>query len=120
MRTYLSTTSTHTSRFFLKIAPQGTVTPYGVLFKVSPGKEYTHTGSNLAQTRMQCSCYSTLYQQAKMTANNVIGLMEIWPNSASTTAVGVQSVFLDGERDLYEDDKNMHHVALDFIVWHSQ
>ena len=122
MRSWLSTsTGTSTSSFYLKVAPSTAVTPYGVIFKVSPGKDYTHTGSGLSMSRMQCSCFSTVgYYNAKMLAASVITAMEAWPSKTSSpTSTGVQAVFLAGEMDLFEDDTKSHHIALDFFVWHS-
>ena len=121
MRTYLSLSTDVTStEFYLKVATQSAAYPFGVVFKVSPGKDYTHSGSGLSMSRLQCSCYSTTYYGSKSMASEVITAMEGWPDSASTTATGVQTVFIEGEVDLFEDDKNVFHTALDFFVWHTQ
>ena len=122
MRTYLSlSTSVTSTQFFLKVATAAATFPFGVVFKVSPGKDYTHDGDGLSVSRLQCSCFSTTYYGAKSMATEVITAMEEWPTkTGSTTSTGVQAVFLEGETDLYEDDKNVFHTALDFFVWHAQ
>ena len=117
MRTYLQDSTRTTGNFYLKVAPQKAAPPYGVVFKVSPGKRYTHGGAaGLSESRLQCSCYSTIYLTAKTYATTVIEAMEYWPVSTSTA--NVQAVFLAGETDLEEN--NHHHVALDFWVWHGE
>ena len=122
MRTYLSLSTAVTStQFYLNVATAAATFPYGVVFKISPGKDYTHSGDGLSVSRLQCSCFSTTYHGAKMMASEVITAMEEWPTkTTSTTSTGVQAVFLEGETDLYEDDKNVFHTALDFFVWHAQ
>ena len=120
MRTYLDNSTTVTGTFYLRVGTQDAVTPYGIVFKVSPGKDYTHTGSGLSQSRLQCSCFADTYLDAKTFARQVITAMEAWPNSTSTTATGVQTVFLEGETDLFDDVSKVHHIPLDFFVWHTQ
>ena len=120
MRTYLDNSTSVTGTFYLRVGTQEAVTPYGIVFKVSPGKDYTHTGSGLSQSRLQCSCFADTYYAAKTFAREVITAMEAWPNSTSTTASGVQTVFLEGEMDLFDDASKVHHVPLDFFVWHTQ
>ena len=122
MRTYLANSTAVTStQFYLRVATQSATFPYGVVFKVSPGKDYTHDGDGLSVSRLQCSCFSTTYHGAKSMAAEVITAMEEWPTkTTSTTSTGVQTVFLEGEVDLFEDDKNVFHTALDFFVWHAQ
>lgn len=115
MRSYLSASTSIGAEFYLGVATQDASMPYGVVFKVSPGKDYTHSGSGLSESRIQCSCYGSDYQETKQMANDVIGEMEVWPSSTSED--DVQAVFLAGESDMLND--NVHHVALDFFVWHT-
>jgi len=118
MRNYLAGAhGISATNFYLKVAPGNAVYPYGIIFKISSGKDYTHSdaGSNsVYEARMQCSCFGGNYQQAKMLASEVIEEMEEWADVESD----VQAVFLIGELDLYEDETKSHHIALDFIVWH--
>jgi hypothetical protein len=114
MRSYLAaSTATSADDYYLRVAPQQADYPYGVIFKVSPGKDYTHSGSGLSQSRMQCSCYAGSYRAAKTLASEVISVMEVWPAAESK----VHAVFLAGETDLFEE--RTYHIALDFFVWHT-
>ena len=125
MRTYLSTSTLTTGAFYLQTAVMNAASPYGVIFKISPGKDYTHSGSGLSESRLQCSCFADSYYTAKTFAHQVIDAMEVWPSSTSTSAANVQAVFLAGETDLFEnatrvvESAKYYHVALDFFVWHT-
>ena len=125
MRSYLTASTLTTGAFYLQTAVQNASSPYGVIFKVSPGKNYTHSGSGLSESRIQCSCFADSYYTAKTFAHQVIDAMEVWPSSTSTSAGNVQAVFLAGETDLMEaatraiESSKYYHVALDFFVWHT-
>ncbi len=115
MRSYLAGANTTATNFYLRIAVGDATYPHGVIIKVSPGKDYTHSdsGSNsLLETRMRCSCFGLTYQQAKILASEVITAMEAWANSEDD----VDAVFLEGESDEGED-LDIHHIVLDFMVW---
>ncbi len=117
MRNYLAGCHTSATNFYLRIATGSAVYPYGTIIKISPGKGYTHSDSgatSLLETRMQCSCFGTTYQQAKLLASEVIEEMEAWPDSEDE----VQAVFLEGEVDL-GDELDIHHVAVDFLIWNT-
>ena len=127
MRSYLDESTSMSSTFYLRVATQDAISPYGVVFKISPGKDYTHTGSGLSQSRLQCSCFADTYLAAKTMAMQVITDMEAWPTkSTSATSTGVQTVFLEGELDLFDGagantrGSGLFHVALDFFIWHTQ
>lgn len=114
MRSYLEGAGTSATNFFLKVAPQRTVSPFGIIFKIDSGEKYTHDGGNLYEATIQCSCFADTYVEVKELAVEVIEAMENWVNVEDD----VQAVFLVNELDLFEDDTDMPHVALDFIVWH--
>ena len=97
---------------YLKVAPQKATTPYCVLFKVSPGRQYTHDGHSMSNSRMQVSCFADDYRTAKLMVQQIKKRMKQWP----ATEEKVDAVFLAGEVDLFED--RTYHVALDFTVWH--
>ena len=48
-------------------------------------------------------------------AYNVIDLLEKWKDSEDK----VQAVFLFGEIDDYNDESDVYHVVLQFIVWNT-
>ena len=108
MRTYLAGAGTGADDVYLKTAPQNANYPYIVVFKNSPGRQYTHDGYFLSSSNMQCSCYAGSYRAAKILAGQVITAMEAWSD--------VQAVFLVSEIDLFEE--RTYHVSLSFLIWH--
>ena len=98
---------------FLKVAPQTATTPYCVLFKVSPGRQYTHDGHSMSNSRIQVSCFADDYRTAKLMVKQIKERMEQWP----ATDEKVDAVFGAGELDLFEE--RTYHIALDFFVWHT-
>ena len=115
MRTYLKDCNTTATNFYLKVAAGNAVFPYGIVFKVAPGRDYTHNSAGLYESVMQVSVWGQTYQQAKTLANEVMRELEGW----HTVDDDVQAVFLLSESDLYEDDKKIFHIAMRFIVWHT-
>lgn len=113
MQNYLAASTSIDADFYLRVATQNPDMPYGIVFKLAPGKDYTHSGSGLSESQMRCGCYGNSYQETKQMANDVISEMEAWPTSTND----VQAVFLAGEADTIND--NIHHVALDFTIWHT-
>lgn len=108
------------TKIFPIVAPQGTARPCVVFLKVANDRKYTHTGfAGLSETRVQVSCYADAYETDGATvgalaiAAQVTAAMEAWPGAA-----GIQAVFADGERHIYEEETDVHHIPLDFIVWH--
>jgi len=117
MRQYLADGATSADNYYLRIAPGNSAMPLGIVFKVAPGKRYTHSDpdGSLNDSIMQCSCYGRSYYEAKTLAQEVIELMHGWEAAEAE----VQAVFLMNENDLYDDATKIHHVALQFIVWHT-
>ena len=110
MRWYLSS---QVNRDFFLAAAVDAQMPYGVITKISPGKQYTHSDTELWISRMQCSCYGETYPDAKAMAGEVKDAMSEWAAAEDN----VQAVFLANEIDL--DYENIYHTALDFLVWHT-
>lgn len=108
------------TRIFPIVAPQSTAMPCVVFIKVSNDRKYSHGGfSGLSETRFQLSCYAEKYETDGATvgalaiAAQVTAAMEAWPGAA-----GIQAVFADSERHIYEEETGIYHIPLDFIVWH--
>ncbi len=112
MRSYLAGESLTADKFYLMVATQSPMFPYGVIKKVSPGREYTHSGASHSVSRLQCSCFGESYFEAKTLAVEVIEKMEAWPDTESD----VEAVFLVGEIDLLNE--GVHHIAVDFLIFH--
>ena len=113
---YLKDEENEATNYYLKVAVQNAKLPYGVLFKLDPDRDYTHEGaSGLNTTLMQVSCFGKTYVATKKMAYNVIDLLEKWKDSEDK----VQAVFLFGEIDDYNDESDVYHVVLQFIVWNT-
>ncbi len=103
------------NRVYPNVAPSGVDRPYLVYRLVSPGRDYTHAGfSDLSESRFQVSVFADNYGSAKNTAKQVKDGLEGWKTSE------VLATFLAGEMDLYEDDTKIHHIPLDFWIWHKE
>ncbi|MCK9583186.1 MAG: hypothetical protein M0Q46_06220 [Endomicrobiales bacterium] len=118
---YIPLTSLVGTRIEPVVASQGTIRPNLVYFKIGDDRKFSLDGfSKLSATRLQLSCFADLYETngsvigAKNVAIQVIAAMEAW-----TGASGIQAVYSIGERDLFETETEIHHIPLDFIVWHS-
>lgn len=90
-----------------------------VVFTRISGERSYHMGgaSNLTQSRMQIDCYGTSWPQAKSVARAVIGRLNGF-NGTATSSV-IRSAMLDSERQFYEgeDPETVFRVSLDFNIW---
>lgn len=99
--------------------PQGSALPAIVLTLVSARRTYAMGGqSGLAESRVQVDCYGDKYGSTKLLGRAVADLL-----SGARTTIGdtiIEGAFLDGERDLYEDESKVFRNSQDFIIWHKQ
>ncbi len=103
------------NRVYPNFGPAGATRPYLVYKLISPGRVYSHDGfSQLSNSRYQVSVFADTYSSAKSTAKQVKEGFEGWKTTT------VSGIFLTGEMDLYEEDTKIHHIPLDFFVWHSK
>lgn len=95
-------------------APQQVEKPYCVYRKSGNERMYSHQGnSGLDKAQIEVNCYAETYLQAKAVADQVTAAMEAWPGANSK----VQSAFQVDEQDLtFEDDAELHHILVDFVV----
>jgi len=109
-------------RIYFVIAPQETEKPYMVVTKVDGPRSHSHEGSShLAHPRFQFSVFATKYSDAK----NVIAALQTALDGYSGTMGGesgvkVGAALYEDENDFYETDTKLHHVAADYIIWHSE
>lgn len=99
-------------------APQAAPAPYVVLQVISTSPDYTMQGSSgYRPSRVQADVYSQTYTGAKKISRAVTSAL-----SGRRTGQ-IQSIFLDGERDLPAADAgevtNLFRVSLDFMIHHS-
>lgn len=110
------------TRLYYVRAPQNVTKPYVVFFKVSAPREYSHNGvSGLAQSRFQFSCFATTYYVAKQITEAIRAAIEAFSGTmGGDGGAGVGSCFCVNESDMYEDDTQLFHVAVDYLIWHHE
>ena len=109
-------------RLYYVKAPQDVVKPYVIFFKASGPREYSHDGvSALARPRFQFSCFATTYYEAKQIAEAIRAAIEAF-NGIMGGAGGAEvgSCFCINESDIYEDNTQLFHVAVDYLIWHKE
>lgn len=97
-------------------APQQVTKPYCTSLKVFSDREYSHSGfSGLEHVDLQISCFSETYLQSIQIAKQVTLAIEAWP-AANNNA---QSAFQQGAKDLYANQVELYHCAVEFLISHS-
>jgi hypothetical protein len=93
-------------------APDPVTKPYIVYSIVSEVTENTLDGDNgMSNSRVQVDAYGTSYGQVKGLAGKA-GTIK----AAMAGATTFSNIHL-ANRDLYENDTQLYHVAMDFSVW---
>jgi hypothetical protein len=110
------------TRLYYVRAPQDVTKPYVVFFKVSGPREYSHDGaSELANPRFQFSCFATTYYEAKQIVTAIRTVLEGFDGMmGGDGGVSVGGCFCVNETDIYEDDTDLFHVAVDYLIWHEE
>jgi hypothetical protein len=107
-------------RIYWTLAPQNVAKPYVTLQRVSGNRDMHMMGpSGLVESRVQIDCYGLTYAASKGVARAVEARISGFKGTHSGTVFG--GVFLDAERDGYEDDATpdkLFRTSLDFIIWH--
>ncbi|MES2173848.1 MAG: hypothetical protein V4523_07860 [Pseudomonadota bacterium] len=93
--------------------------PALVLYNISPGRAYTHSGATgLSGSRVQFDCMSKSLPQAEALFNAVLAEME-QAKTVGTTAFSMS--FLDSQRDMQTVDIDgvgaVGGISADFFVW---
>jgi len=108
------------AKVYAVVAPQEIKAPYITYFKVSSGRQYTHSGANkLSTPRMQVDCYGGTYEEAKDLSDLVIAALEGLPSENAK----VQAVFCSDDSyaygdvsDEYDDNVEEYHVPIDAVI----
>ncbi len=110
------------TRLYYVRAPQNVTKPYVVFFKVSSPREYSHDGaSELARPRFQFSCFATTYYEAKQITEAIRVTIEAFSGiMGGDGGVEVGSCFCINESDIYEEDTQLFHVAVDYLIYHKE
>lgn len=94
-------------------ANQALQPPHVIIWLLSKNRQYDHDGySGLTEATLQISCFSRDPDETDAMAELVRVSMEAWPAESSE----VDSVFVEDEADLFEQETLIHHVPLDVIV----
>jgi len=103
-------------------APIGVATPY-IVFNVVLGNFVHSMGgdSGLTETKIQFSVFGDEYANVKGVVEDLKKTYRNYTKGDGTLMGGeqwVQSTLLTNEVDMYEDDTNLYHTALDITFWH--
>lgn len=109
------------TRIWWARAPQGQpARPYCVLRAISDPHDYHMGGpSGLFRSRIQTDVYGETYAQAKTASRALSAAISGYRGPAG--AKTFQGAFIDGGRDLPDEDDAGEHlfaVSFDFILWH--
>jgi len=104
--------------------PQGTTLTSVVYTRISGLSGVTSSGrERLSRPRIQIDCWSqqvddaaTLADLVKERIDGLRGAIQ-WDDNSPGNAVTVQGVFMDMEREDYDDAAKLHRVSRDYIVW---
>jgi hypothetical protein len=110
------------NRIYFVKAPQDVIKPYIVFFKVSAPREHTHDGAaGLVEARFQFDVFATTYIAAKAIAGQIQAILQGYSGTmGGAGGVYVNGCFYDDEQDLWEEDTNLYHIAMDFLMWVSE
>jgi hypothetical protein len=101
-------------KVFLNTALEKTSAPYIVVYRLSGPRGYTHDGRDgTVVSRFQVSVFETDYRTAKLLASEVYELGDYTDETVSLTQ-------LINEVDLYDDVTKLHHIVLDFEIYHNE
>lgn len=104
-----------TTRTYPNKAPQGTVLPFLVYTVVLTSPNDTKDGvSDLDVIRIQVSVFSNTYANAQTLAGSVRTALDRY--SGTIQSVVIDSINFEGETDLYDEEAQVHHKALDFSI----
>ena len=112
------------NRIYALDAPVGVATPYVVFNVVSGGFVHSMGGdSGLTETRVQFSVYDKNYATVKGVIEDLKKTYRNYAKGDGTkmgNAQWVQATLLTNETDMYEDNTNLFHTALDIIFFHME
>lgn len=107
------------ARIFPVILPQSVKLASVVYTRVSGRSEYTMQGADgLARSRMQIDAWAPTAPAASDLANKVKDAISGYTGTMGS--VFVQGVFMDSERDVYDDKVQMFGVSRDYFIHHEE
>jgi hypothetical protein len=107
--------------------PQGVVQPSVVYTRVSgEGDYHTRGPSGLMRPRVQIDCWAQRVDVATSLANLVKarldGFQGAWSYGSDSpqAEIDVHGVFLEAEREQYDDAMKLYGVSRDYFIWHQE
>ncbi|MFW6079533.1 MAG: DUF3168 domain-containing protein [Gemmatimonadota bacterium] len=90
--------------------------------RISAPREHAQTGpSGLVRARIQVDSWATTYGGAKDLAEDVRRALDGFRGTMGTTVTTrVDSTMLEGDRDLYDEDAEVHRVQHDYLIWYGE
>jgi len=109
-------------RIHFVIAPQDVAKPYLVVTKVDSPEVSSHDGpSGLSHPRFQFSSFATTYSSAKTISAALKTALDGYSGTmGGAGGLTVKIPKREDENDFYETDSGLHHVASDYIIWHTE
>lgn len=96
--------------------PQNVTYPAVTYWKVSGNRLHDTQGpTGESDPRVQVSCWSRSQAQAEDVAEAVRGVLDGWSSTG-----GVHMTQLVNETDLYDNEVEVYHIALDFVLMHEE
>lgn len=104
-------------RLFPVRAPQGTVTPYMTVEKISAVRMRDTRGPlGYAKPRFRIHVFDESYLTVKNLVTEVRQALDGYDGLMGT--VSILAVMVENESDFYEEDTELHHCVLDFFITH--
>lgn len=107
------------TRIYLVNLPQSPSYPAVTIARVSGVREHNLSGpSGLARPRISISGWGTYYNAAKNVAEAIRQTLDGF--SGTVSGVDIQSVHLENEIDLYEDEPEVFRTMTDYFIQHQE
>ncbi len=107
------------ARVYPVVLPQDPTYP-AIRYQQIAGARAQAMGSNtgLVNTTVQIDSYSDSYEEARQVAEEVRAALQRFQGTVA--GVAIESVFVDGPLDVFEDQIKKFRVQQDFTVWHRE
>lgn len=108
-----------TARIYPLVLPQKPALPAVTYQRIDGPRMSGMTAEHgIATPRVQVDSYAATYASAKAVAKQVRLALQRW--AGVEAAVTVLDSFLDGDRDLYDDEVEAYRVSADYIIHHRE
>lgn len=107
---------------FFARAPQDVEQPYIIVLKVAGPRLHSHDGgSGLANPQFQFSIFASSYGTAKEIAAAVQTALQGYSGTmGGESGVAVNGIYYLNEVDQYENETELHHIAVDYEFFHEE